>query len=66
MKIWINDKEVSLEPECDLNAVLNAIGIKLSFFAVALNGNIVPKNNYNNVKLKNDDHIDIIVPMQGG
>lgn len=35
-------------------------------FAVAINGDFVPKSNYESVQLKEGDKVDILSPMQGG
>lgn len=66
MKIWVNNQEIVVKEECDLNEALQCTKNHLTFFAVALNGCVIPKNNYANVTLKGSDRIDIIVPMQGG
>lgn len=35
-------------------------------FAVAVNEVFIPKSNYTQIELKSGDHVELVVPMQGG
>ena len=47
----------------DLLSKLNYLGKRL---AVELNGEIVPKSEYQNTKLNNNDNLEIVVAVGGG
>jgi sulfur carrier protein len=55
----------------DVNAttvaeVVKALGYEGDFFAVALNRACVPRSAYAATKVKDNDEIEILSPMQGG
>lgn len=67
MQLIVNGKEFKLETSKTLISfleqqhLLNTKGI-----AIAVNNTVVPKNNWNNYELKNNDSITIIRATQGG
>lgn len=66
MKIIINDREIEIEQSCDVASALAIYGLQEKIFALAVNGNVIPRSRYTSVKLKEADKVDILIPMQGG
>ena len=70
MNIHINGKTYPLTHETNItvNAALAMYFIEpqQSTFAVALNGDFVSKEDYDNTFVKNGDSIDVLLPIQGG
>lgn len=64
--IYINDEEQLIKPEQSLLSVLTDFFDVSQHFAVAINQQLVPKKKYASTFLNPLDHLDIIVPMQGG
>ncbi len=71
MKIFINGQAYDLTPLTNktitdaLELFLNAEQQKQSF-AVAVNGDFVSKNDYQQTLLKANDSLDVLFPIQGG
>ncbi len=66
MKVWLNDETKQMQETVTLQQALDAWKYTGSGFAVAINHEFVPKQNYGAIKLKAGDKIDIVTPMQGG
>ena len=67
MKIIVNHKPMELETDTCLSQLTEKIDIKLDLgVAVAVNTEVVPKNNWNTYKLKEEDKVLIISASQGG
>ncbi|MBE0493477.1 MAG: sulfur carrier protein ThiS [Thiomicrospira sp.] len=64
MILLINDKptETKAQTLAGLVVELNIEGA----FALALNQNFVPKSQYANTLINENDRIEIVAPMQGG
>lgn len=45
---------------------LETWGYKCNSIAVALNGDFVPRSQYSDTLLSNNDKLDIVAPIQGG
>ena len=71
MKIFINGQAYDLTPLTNktitdaLELFLNTEQQKQSF-AVAVNGDFVSKNDYQQTLLKANDSLDVLFPIQGG
>lgn len=69
MKIKLNDKELEISHSITLEELLLK-EINLSpdkkGVAVAVNDNIIPKNDWKNYPIKENDEILIIIAAQGG
>ena len=64
--VSLNGERLSVEPTT-LQALLLARGYKLeSAFACAINGTFVPRPQWPERALINDDKIDIVTPITGG
>lgn len=65
MQIFIN-QTLQLVPEnCSLIDALNSVNATPPF-AIALNQQFIPKNEYSSVTLQEKDQIEIISPITGG
>jgi sulfur carrier protein len=49
-----------------VRALLTELAYEGSFFAVAVNQNVVPRRDWDQPVLKNGDRIEIVSPRQGG
>ncbi|GAB4449501.1 MAG: sulfur carrier protein ThiS [Bacteroidia bacterium] len=69
MKIKLNDKELEISHSITLEELLLK-EINLSpdkkGVAVAVNDNIIPKNDWKNLKINDNDEILVIIAAQGG
>lgn len=66
MQIILNGKPLTLDTPQSIAALLIDQGYTGKIVAVALNGEFVPKKNYSEHSLQNNDRIEIVAPMQGG
>ncbi|MBI2790616.1 MAG: sulfur carrier protein ThiS [Gammaproteobacteria bacterium] len=66
INVKINSHLYLLPEKCSLSEALAFYNLQVQNFAVAIDGKLVPRSQYAQLKLRNDNCIDIIVPMQGG
>ena len=67
MKIIVNQKETEIQENISLQKFIdNFLTNKPKFFAVSVNGKIIPKNEWQNYILNEGDKIDIVSVFQGG
>jgi sulfur carrier protein len=67
MTIYLNDKPYTLSYGNTLSEFLNGLDLdSLEGTAVALNGTIVYRSQWDSVDLKKDDHLLLIQATQGG
>lgn len=66
MKVKINDTEVTLADGMTLADALAAQAIATQGTALALNGTVIPKSEYQHTKLADGDFILIIKAFYGG
>lgn len=64
LTIQLNGDSIQIPSE-SLQTVLADFALK-TVFAVALNGEFVPREHYSGITLKNGDQLEIVSPMQGG
>lgn len=64
--VIVNGSELKTADNSALNVLLNELGFNISLTAVELNGNIVPKKEYENTILKNGDRIEVVSFVGGG
>ena len=63
-----NESTVVLAP-CTLSSLLQQHlkdNVQSKSFAVAVNGEFVPKSRYDSVQLQHGDELDIVTPIGGG
>lgn len=66
MKITVNGKELSINPDTTLDALLEELKIEEQGMAVELNMEVVPKSRYKETLIKNNDTLEIIRMTGGG
>lgn len=64
--ISLNNQSQQLETSTSLQQALVHWGYGDSKIAVAINGEFVPRSNYNERQLVSGDQIDIVKPVGGG
>lgn len=62
----LNGKEVNNENGMYLDKLLIIEGYSLERVAVELNGNIIPKAQYNKITIKDDDSLEVVSFVGGG
>jgi sulfur carrier protein len=67
VNISLNDETREVLDDCNLDEALNALGFSsINGCAVALNEEVIPRENWVGRKLNNDDRILIVQATQGG
>lgn len=67
MTIWVNQKEHSYHAPLTLTGLIEQLGkAKKTGIAIAVNNSVVPKNNWANLSLNDQDKVTIITATQGG
>ena len=67
MTVFINKKETQLADKTDIPAMLQLSGIEnIKGIAIAINNEVIPKNNWSDYLLKDQDKITIITATAGG
>ena len=66
MKLRINGAEEIFEGVKNLSELIERLELAERTFALALNFTVVPRKAFAMTELKDDDEIEILVPMQGG
>ena len=65
-KIQLNGKKIKVGTNLSVKALIKKYKLKENKIAIELNGTILPKQNYSNKKLKNNDKIEIVQFIGGG
>jgi sulfur carrier protein len=66
MRIVVNGKPRQIDGEMDLPAFLSAFDINPKLVAVAINGDVVPKDAYTSVRVRDGDTLEIVRMVGGG
>lgn len=66
MIIKLNGTNQSFSDDISVSELLDDIKLSLSSIAIAVNGNIISKNEYKKTKLKDMDTVEIVRPVGGG
>ena len=64
--VTINGKPVQLEGSVSLEQFLDERNVDTKFVAVAYNGNVLQKEDYNGIVLSEGDVVEIVQPVGGG
>jgi sulfur carrier protein len=64
--ITVNGKQRQIEGETDVAAFLRGLGIDPRAVAVACNGEVVPRDQYANVRVRRGDSLEIVRMVGGG
>ena len=66
MNVQINGDDRELPDSTNLYGYLTSLGVDLSFIAVAVNGEVVPRDQLIDVTLFNGDRVEIVRAVGGG
>ena len=66
MNISVNGKPYECEQKQQIAALLQRMGYGHGHYAVALNGEYIPRTEYAVTDLREGDTVDIVAPIQGG
>ncbi len=64
--LTVNGKPRPIEASVDLETYLLSFGLNLQFVAVGYNGEVVKKETYASLTLKDGDILEIVRPVGGG
>ena len=66
MRIQVNDKDFEITEKTNLSQLLSAQNVDTSAVAVALNGQIIHREKWQQTELKNNDTITLVQAVAGG
>ncbi|HAS13855.1 MULTISPECIES: sulfur carrier protein ThiS [Idiomarina] len=66
MRIQINDKHLEITEKSNLSQLLSAQNVDTSAVAVALNGQIIHREKWQQTELKDNDTITLVQAVAGG
>jgi sulfur carrier protein len=66
MKITINGQPHALEGPMSIGDLLQHLGYQNPFVAVAVNHNCIPRNQFSEHHISDQDAVEIVAPMAGG
>ena len=66
MNVIINGQPKNFEAPLNLYDILEQEELIGMMIAVARNGDVIPKSEYENTEIKDGDALEIVAPMQGG
>tara|TARA_B100001245_G_C22889313_1_gene428124 strand:+ start:1488 stop:1709 length:222 start_codon:yes stop_codon:yes gene_type:complete len=67
MQVRINGKDTEIQESVSIVDYLTSIGFdKQVSIAVAINGEIIPKEEYGEIHLKNGDSVEVVRAIGGG
>lgn len=64
--ICLNKQNLQIKPNCSLQDMLTEQAYTATHFAVAINCQVIPRDQYATIFLQDNDIVDIVMPMQGG
>lgn len=66
MKIILNGKEREVKDDITIAQLISDLNVNIKNVAVELNLNILNKSEYAAIKLKQNDRVEIVLPIGGG
>lgn len=66
MKIWVNEETITVTAGYQLTQLLSDLGYGEKRIAVEMNQEIIPRSQYPEVVLHDDDRIEIVEAIGGG
>ena len=66
INLMVNGKPRDLEESMDLETYLTSFGVNLEHVAVGYNGEVVRKEDYADLRLRDGDVLEIVRPVGGG
>ena len=64
--LTVNGKSRPIDDSVDLETYLLSFGLNLQFVAVGYNGEVVKKESFANLQLKDGDVLEVVRPVGGG
>ena len=66
MKVYINGEEKNLREQMTLEDLVAQMKLQGTYYAIALNDEVIPKSTYNQQAIKEGDSLEIVKPVGGG
>ena len=66
INLMVNGKPRSAADSVDLETYLTDFGVNLEFVAVGYNGEVIKKETFTDVRLRDGDVLEIVRPVGGG
>ncbi len=66
INLMVNGKPRSIDDSVDLQTYLSSFGVNLQFVAVGYNGEVIKKEEFATLTLKDGDVLEIVRPVGGG
>ena len=66
IRLMVNGKARPLEDSTDLESYLASFGVNMKYVAVGYNGEVVKKEEFADVLLRDGDVLEIVRPVGGG
>ena len=66
ISLMVNGKAKELDAGIDLAAYLDSFGLNLQHIAVGYNGEVLAKDQFPEIKLRDGDVLEIVRPVGGG
>ncbi len=66
ISLMVNGKPRDLEDSIDLESYLTSFGVNLEHVAVGYNGEVIKKEQYADLRLRDGDVLEIVRPVGGG
>lgn len=66
MNVTVNGKPMSLPEGLTVEGLLESLGVRGEYTAVAVNREVTPKHAYPGTVLQDGDRVEIVRPMGGG
>ena len=66
IEISINNEKKTVDEKSTLAQVLNQLNIDKRMISIAVNSDFVPKDQYDQLMINENDLIDVLTPIAGG
>ena len=66
INLTVNGKPRPIDESVDLETYLSSFGLDMKFVAVGYNGEVIKKEVFANLQLKDGDVLEIVRPVGGG
>ncbi|MGB6838445.1 MAG: sulfur carrier protein ThiS [Dehalococcoidia bacterium] len=66
IELTVNGKKRKLDGEADLPTFLKSLDVDVRLIAVAHNGEVVPRDQYGGIRLRDGDRLEIVRMVGGG
>ncbi len=66
MTVIVNGENIAFDKEMSLTEILKALDYQGESVAAALNGEFVPRSEFDQTTVRDGDTLELVAPMQGG